>query len=127
MLTVRNDFLTNVIGTAPLGELLASIFYAFVGAFMLMLSQAATRDPLTKRTPFCWQWSYFFNDNTKRMLRNLFFIVIAVRFSQEFLGAKATMYGAFLIGLGSDKISELFMTKKEQQKKQDTETLPIEP
>jgi len=105
------EFWNYIFGTGPTEFLIAALVWAYVGAFVMMLINTTKRDPASPTSPFCFKWSYFFSDNSKRILANVILIFIAVRFSSEFLGAKLTMYVALIIGLGFDRLVQLAKDK----------------
>ena len=81
---------------------------------MRMIIDAHSRNPLTPYSPEVFSWKYFFNDNTTRFISNIFLIVLAVRFIPDpnFLGKPLTAYNAFVVGLGSDYLIQLFKSKE---------------
>jgi flagellar biosynthesis protein FlhB len=100
-------------------ELLAAAFVmALIGIALSALLFTTKRDPLSARTPTHFSWKFFWNDNTKRIVKSILTTVlilfITIRFSQELMGQKLTMFYAFGLGFGLDKVIEKLRKKKEE-------------
>lgn len=111
------EFMQYIFGEGCAAKIAATLFYAYAGAFVSLLFQAVKRDPKSSNTPYHFSWNFLWSDNVKRILRSIIIIFISVRFSKEFFGVDATMYFAFLLGLGIDKISEFIKNKNDPFKK----------
>jgi len=96
--------------------LLAAFAMALIGIFISLLISTTKRDPLSPRTPREFSWNFFWNDNVKRILKSIALTVlvlfVTIRFSQELMGQKLTMFYAFSLGLGLDKVIERLKRKK---------------
>lgn len=99
-------------------ELLAAAFVmSLIGIALSALLFTTKRDPLSERTPTEFSWHFFWNDNVKRIIKSILtatlVLFITIRFSQELMGQKLTMFYAFGVGFGLDKIIEKLRKKKE--------------
>lgn len=99
-------------------ELLAAAFVmALIGIALSLLLFTTKRDPMSDRTPIEFSWKFFWNDNLKRVLKSIALTIlvlfVTIRFSQEIMGQKLTMFYAFSLGLGLDKVIETIKKKKE--------------
>lgn len=104
-------------GSLNPGMLSAAFVMAVIGIALSLLLFTTKRDPLSERTPTHFSWKFFWNDNLKRILKSITLTVlvlfVTIRFSQELMGQKLTMFYAFSLGLGLDKVIEMLKKKKE--------------
>lgn len=88
-------------------EFLFFVFWAMVGAFIMINIHAQTRDPKAIRTPVCFSWRIWLHDNFRRVIFNLTLILVTIRFSKEVTGKEINDFWAFVIGLSFDAIAIL--------------------
>jgi|SRR5690606_34807608 len=104
-------------GTLNPGMLAAAFVMSLIGIALSMLLFTTKRDPLSERTPTHFSWKFFWNDNVKRIAKaiatTVLVLFITIRFSQELMGQKLTMFYAFGVGFGLDKVIEKIKKKKE--------------
>lgn len=109
-----NSFLNEVLGTSQYTVLLANLFWAYIGAFVMILLITNKRDPLSKESPVHFSWSFFFSDNVKKIVATIILIFVAIRFGDQFLapylpaGTTLNSFIYFLVGFGCDRLSQLF-------------------
>lgn len=110
-----NEFLQNLTGGITAGKFAASFFFTLIGIFLSLMLSTTTRDPSSKRTPFCFSWDFFWSDNAKRIAKSvaltLLVIFVSIRFAKELLGMELTMIFSFGVGLGLDRIKEVLKNK----------------
>jgi hypothetical protein len=107
----HSEFIGYIIGPGSVARLVAALLYAYLGAFLMLLTSTTKRDVESIHAPVQFSWSFLFSDNSKRILATIIFIFIFIRFSRELLGANITMYAAVGIGLASDKLAEVMKQK----------------
>lgn len=116
MNTIKTDFFAQILGSIPLGVLLAGFVFAFGGIWLRSLIGAAKRDPKKPTTPDDWSWHYFWNDNVKRFFNGLFTAIIVIFFSIRFVenltGSGITMIYCVGVGMGLDKAIEAIKNYK---------------
>lgn len=102
------------IGTTDISYFIILFVFALIGAFISLRWQVHTRDKRSTRTPANISWKFMLLDNVSRMATTFLLIFIGIRFSVLLLGSDMTEWGALLLGLGLDKISEMLKnaTKK---------------
>ena len=93
-------------GDASPAFVAAGFTFAILGVLLSLRLHVMNRDELSTRTPVKFSWSFFFADNIMRILTALALIFIALRFMEEWLGAKPTMWLSFIIGFGLDKFAQ---------------------
>jgi hypothetical protein len=98
-----------LLGDGGIEQFIVAMFYAYVGALLLVLISSNKKN--SRKEPFKFTWKNLWCDHTKRIIANLIAIFIAIRFSRDILGADITMYMAFAIGLGIDGIIQLIQRK----------------
>jgi hypothetical protein len=102
-----NEFKQIVLGGATAGAWLATLLYAYLTAFGMILYSTTKRDPKSENTPVCFHWSFLLTDKALRIYSNLLFIIILVRVTQFFVPVQYIVYSGFLIGLLSDGLGQL--------------------
>lgn len=96
---MKDEILMNLLGTTDWLTFLFLVFWAGMGSFTLRIVYAMTRKPLSPGTPVTFSWGYFLHDNLPKFLGEWFLAIIVIRFSENYIGEKATTYIAFGIGL----------------------------
>lgn len=109
------EFIQNILGGITVGKFAASFFFALIGIFISLMISTTTRDPDSKRTPFCFSWAFLWSDNSQRIAKSivltLLVMFVSIRFAKELLGTDLTMIFAFSVGLGLDRIKEMLKEK----------------
>lgn len=100
-----NKFEKLILGTNDLPTYLAAFFFAMIGVAIILLLKSKKRDKLSKNTPYEFNLKFLIIDNLKEILLGFLLIIIALRFSVEYAGVELTMYYAFAVGLGIQKLS----------------------
>lgn len=100
------EYLTLLFGGASPAYIAAAWTFALIGIILSLRLQIIKRDVASARSPIRWSWSFFFLDNAKRMVTTVLLTFVALRFCQELLGIRLTMWFSLLIGLGLDKIAQ---------------------
>jgi len=118
------EYLNLIFGDASPAFIAAGFTFAIMGVILSLRLQIVNRDRESDRTPKHFSWSFFWLDNIKRLVTTLILIFVALRFTEEWMGAKTTMWLAFLIGLSVDKFAQFLknqniLGKKLQQKNPD--------
>jgi hypothetical protein len=104
---MKKQVYTSILGGYDLGTFIGFVFWALVGAFILVNIHAQTRDPLSSRTDIKFKWSTWLRDNIRRTAFNLTLILVVVRFSQDLTGRAISDFWAFVIGFSSDGLALL--------------------
>lgn len=105
------EFLTLLLGEGSLPQLAAAHTFAFLGAILMLLLTVRQRDPNSPRTPEKFSFKFMMCDNAARITATIILIFIFIRFSREIVGTDITMWIAFGIGFGSDKLAEILKNK----------------
>ena len=117
MNSFKNDFLKYFLDGMSAGMFASGFLFAFLGIFISLILQGLSRDPLSSRTPFAFSWTFFFSDNMTRIYRsiilNVLVIFISLRFAENLIGEKMSMFYSLMVGFGLDKIIEMWKRKKE--------------
>lgn len=100
------EFNDAVLGGYNLGQFAGLLFWALIGAYILIQFNANTRDPKAARTPVKFSWSFWIRDNARRAIFNLVLILTSIRFSQEITGKPINEFWALVIGLSSDLLAQ---------------------
>lgn len=67
----NKTFIYYIIGTDDYSYFLATIFFAFLGAFLSIVIHTTNRDKDSKDSPYNFEWEYMFRDNYKRICFNM--------------------------------------------------------
>lgn len=110
MHTKTIDFVKQLLGGYEFLQFLGFLFWALVGAYILMQIHANTRDVKSARTPVQWSWKTFAKDNVRRIFFNLVLIIVVIRFSKETTGRSINDFWALVIGLSSDGLAMLLQS-----------------
>jgi hypothetical protein len=92
-------------GTTDIPSVLVGFLWACVGIYLCLQDEANKRDVSNPRTPIQFSYTFLTRDNANRILRSVVIVLVFMRFSQELLGMKYTIYISFFYGLISDKLS----------------------
>lgn len=95
------------LGGLPPALFVAAYVWGLLGIIVGRGYDAMTREPNKTGSPVNFSWTYWIRDNAKRFGWNLLFLLIAIRFAPEILGAQITVYASFLIGIGIDKVPDM--------------------
>jgi len=97
----KSDFLWYLFGTEDWSFVLAGFVFAVLGiALSNLLDRSVDNKNMLKK------------QNHNRLLISFLAVIVALRFSSEFMGGDLTMWYAFLFGLGSDKLVEILIKIK---------------
>lgn len=102
-------------GDVPPVSYLIGLLFAFIGIFINTYVLTAKSVKKNESTPAKFSWSYWWANNKDRILRwigLLFVIAVSMRFSNEILNVKFTVFIAFLLGLGLDRLVEIVRNLK---------------
>jgi len=98
-----------ILGTDNYDYLLFLLIYAVIGIGVSLIIHYSRRNPSINPTKFnLWYW---FRDNAKRLALNFILILIAIRFSSEFIGIHQGGFTAFLIGVFNDQLADFLQNK----------------
>lgn len=100
-------FFERFIGTSDISSFVILFLFALIGAFISLRFQAHKRNKKSNSTPERFSWKFMLIDNINRIAVTFLLIFLGLRFSTMLLGQDMTEWGAVLLGLGLDKISEL--------------------
>lgn len=101
----------SLLGTLSPSQFVALFFLAIIGAVLSMLLQTTNRNISSDQTPKHFSWSFFMQDNWKRIVTALLLIYVSLRFAPEILGINITEFVALGIGFSLDKIAQLLKDK----------------
>lgn len=104
----------DLFGTTNIGLVIAGFFWGAFGIILSLVIEINKRNVKSKRSPEHFSWAFFWRDNAVRIIVSLMCLIAALRFGTALGFPEYTTAGAFLIGLGSDKLVEQF--KKLSQK-----------
>ena len=107
------EFFSLLLGNASPIQFLAITFIAYLTAFTMLLVGTTKRDPASPRTPFNFSWAFLLGDEAKRIVGNLLLIILAIRFSQQWISPEYNTFAGFVIGLISAKLVPLFIALQE--------------
>lgn len=110
---MKEQIILNLLGTADWLSFAFSVLWATVGIYVIRISFTATRDPLKDKSPIHFSFSYFICDNVWPFLRELSLAVIFIRFSENLIGEKGTMYVSFGIGLVANLLPMYFVKMRD--------------
>ncbi len=119
---MRNLILSVIMDTSKYGSYLGTsdttlfwscIFFGYLGVLLMILYSLSKRNVTSTRSPVEFQWSFFWKDNNKRILLNLILVAVCIRFIPQLTGKEMSQWLALLIGIGSDKLGEFLMKKKD--------------
>ena len=97
----KSDFVVYLFGTSDYTFVLSGLIFAMIGVFLSNLLQGDIENKdMVRKT------------NHNRLIISILVVIITLRFSTEFIGGVLTMWWAFIIGLASDKIVEIFIKIK---------------
>jgi hypothetical protein len=106
---------TQLFGLEPTPENIAIII---VGGVFAMLGLAVNRLISVRKaikenpqTPSKFSLKYFITDNWTSIVLSLLLLFVGLRFTQELLGVDITMWVAFGIGFGLDKLTKIIEDK----------------
>jgi len=102
-----NEFNQSLFGGYTLGQFAGLLFWALIGAYILLQYDAQTRDVQDLKTPTNFSWKFWLNDNWRRIVFNLVLIMTCIRFSKEVTGMDINEFTALVIGLSSDVLAQL--------------------
>jgi hypothetical protein len=101
------EFLQAIFGNASIPQFAASMVFAYLTAFAMLMYRTTKRDVNSANTPVQFSWGFLWSDNRFRIIANVILIFLAVRFNQAWIGPEWTTYAAVVIGLISDKLGWL--------------------
>jgi Na+/melibiose symporter-like transporter len=92
-----------ILGSMAPDQFFAMLFFAFIGVAATMLLDTKTRDKDSPRTPEKFHFGFWIKDNFIRILRNILFLCLGIRFYPELNGGEQiTPFLAVGLGLGVD-------------------------
>ncbi len=108
------EFKEIILGNANAAQFLASMFFALLTAFALLMFRASKRDISSPRTPEEFSWKFLWSDNMRRNLGTIILIFLSIRIAQYWVKPEWTVYGAIIIGLISDQLAMLALKLKDK-------------
>lgn len=112
-----HTFWELLLGTTDYTAYAVSFVLALIGAFFSLRFQVAKRNKNSPETPQRFSVKFMLADNAMRLLTTVLLIFIGLKFSQELLGAEVTQWGAIVIGLSLDKVSEFLKNQSSKARK----------
>lgn len=82
----------------------AYVFVAYFSALVMLLYRADKKRKEAQNTPDKFSFKFFLQDNISTFLLNLLFIPLFIVLSNAFIGADATVYISFIIGITSNEL-----------------------
>ena len=106
--------LQYIFGEVLPGDFIACYLFALLGAYISLNIDANGRRISSSHTPISFSYRTLFACNWSRIVFNLVFIYVCLRFTTELTGWKLTTWKALLIGGGLDRIIMYYkkLTKK---------------
>lgn len=101
------DFVSVLIGSKGAGFFFGYVTIAFICALVIIFFDLANRKPESPDSPKKLSLRYWLADNLFRVIANLLFIPIAIRFIYEYVGPTSMLAISAGIGLGFDGLGLL--------------------
>lgn len=101
------EFLNLILNNIEPITFLAYLLYAFVGFILNLLFDILRRKPESKKSPYEWDWSYWWVDNWRRIVWTVTLLPFAIVFSKFISGTDMNIYLAFMTGWGADTITNI--------------------
>lgn len=108
------EFQQIILGNASAAQFMASMVFALLTAFALLMFRASKRDIASERTPEHFSWRFLWSDNFKRNIGTIVLIFLSIRIAQYWIKPEWTVYGAIIIGLISDQLAMLALKLKDK-------------
>lgn len=102
-----NKLIESILGGYDFFAFLGFLFWALIGAYILVQFNANNRDVISVRTPVSFSWAFWFKDNVRRVVFNGVLIIVAIRFSKDITGREINEFWSLVIGLSSDGLALL--------------------
>jgi hypothetical protein len=106
---------TQLFGLEPTPENIAIIIvggvFALLGLAVNRLISVRKAIKENPKTPSKFDLKYFITDNWTSIVLSLLLLFVGLRFTQELLGVDITMWVAFGIGFGLDKLTKVIEDK----------------
>lgn len=112
-----NEFLSHLLGSNTPAWWSAALVWVIFGMLLSLYLSVRQRDKTSPETPYEFKLSFFLKDNLVRVVTGLLISVTILRFSHEYIGTEATLWLAFLYGLGSDKLTDLLEKIRDSARK----------
>lgn len=110
-------FLDLLLGTNDVPTYLAALVFAIAGVVIVMIIKSKGRDVNSENTPEKFKWRFLIQDNLREIVLGFLLIILALRFSIEYAGEKLTMYYAFGVGAGLQKVASWISNIEKQARK----------
>lgn len=110
------NFIQAILGTQTLDVFLTNVFFALIGLALSVLVDTSTRNPVSKTSPVHFSWKFFFQDNWKRLVRNILLLFLGLRFSPELLNVEISPMWAVVIGASLDTLAVIIKAKLDSLK-----------
>lgn len=108
---MKQDIIIGLLGGQQPSQFLVNILFALIGVVLTMLLSTTFRDIDSKRTPVEFSWSFFLQDNIKRLIAGIIMIFLALRFTPDIFGVQLSNWLAVIIGLINDSLALLIRNK----------------
>jgi len=114
METIQSQFITELLGTAPIEVTIATLFWAVVGATIAGGVVVWRGMSKSGRTPKEFRLGELVNNpkNALRTALTVLCVLVSVRFLPELFSMEITSYSGLLIGLASGGLVEFFVNKQ---------------
>lgn len=112
-----NEIVSYLIGDLGVAKFFAAFIFALIGVSLSLLWGTTQRNPESDKSPVHFSWNFFWNDNTKRILKSIISTIltvfVSIRFMKDLFGIEFSMVGSLLIGLFLDQVVAIIKKKKE--------------
>lgn len=121
-MTFSQEFIKYLLGDTSPALFAACLLLGFVGFVLSLFYNALHRDTKSPSTPADFKAGFLVMDNIIRIIFNILLLPVAIRFSQEILGAQMNVYASLLLGIGLDRAAQaIFKNTKKRKKGKDDE------
>lgn len=102
-----SKLIESILGGYDFFTFLGFLFWALIGAYIVVQFNANNRDVISVRTPVSFSWGFWFKDNVRRVVFTSVLIITTVRFSKDITGREINEFWSLVIGLSSDGLALL--------------------
>lgn len=121
-MTFSQEFINYLLGDVSPALFAACLLLGYVGFVLSLFHNAMNRDPDSAGTPRDFKASFLVADNILRIIFNILLLPVAIRFSQEILGAQMNVYASLLLGIGLDRAAQAIFKNAKKRKKSKNES-----
>jgi hypothetical protein len=102
------EFTSVLLGDMETTVFLAYLFIALLAALLMMGIRGNRKKESSIGSPEKFSILFLLQDNIQKLAITVLTIAFTIRFSVNLIGQDATGWAAFLIGIGSDRLTALF-------------------